>query len=794
MAQTTRNLTYSKSAFVRQKAPNTVYPTSQSYEYFIGLEDVNDLRSMCKLFFGGLASWPSSLQYNKLVEAKVKFWIRYGDGYVVAQGCDGGFTPSSVTWNNQPAGWSAKGEKLAAALGGTVGQWGLPLLPIDYLPSRKAQYASDMINAKGVVLYSEIDGHATNLWQAVTYIQNNAQPYLEITYDDSVKNTSKVEAVTPPASSYNITKAQTVSWHLVKATSYTSVKESWTQSSGHFGWRVKGASSWNKIYASGSTMSVSIPAYTFPSGKTIEWYMQVTDNDGTTTWTATKEITTPTAVLTPQNSPTSGYVNPRNNVKFSWFFNANGATIPTGQVTLYWKAAGASSWTSVAAASGATSLTLTGTTESPAFPTGTTIQWYLTGTDSTGSSSTTATYTISTAASLIDSVCQTPVNTVEDGSTWIQMDWLLYSTDGYPASRTQVFWKEDEDEDIPANWHELLDYAGTVNSISVAGGTFSAGKINWKVIATNIDGSAAGIVGTASFICVDAPDPVQGLRATDVPITTISWQSDGQEAYEITIDGEVVRKAFGPAVYSWTVTEPLPEGVHTISVRVQGIYGLWSTPSETSISVGGPEETTEIRGLLRVDAELRMLSELDPATVVRWYRDGIFIGISDAGQIFTDRRALGPHSYFARVFLGDGLYSQSNTVTGILRSRITRIRAIDDLTGPWLELRLSANSANSEEFTWQRDMTLQHIAHGGFPLLERSAALDLVGGYNCAFRDMRDAAAFEALRGKIVIVKSRGEDVVIGMLATLQKRTTEFYVQYSFSIQQIETEDITVMP
>ena len=296
--------------------------------------------------------------------------------------------------------------------------------------------------------------------------------------------------------------------------------------------------------------------------------------------------------------------------------------------------------------------------------------------------------------------------------------------------------------------------------------------------------------GWYSFICVNAPDPPDGLEATSVPRTTISWQASGQEAYEIQIDGETVRQAFGADVYSWQVEEPMSEGEHTIGVRVQGVYGLWSQWSEITIRVGGPTGSISLTGNFGTDAWLTPTGSLSTDTV-RYYRDGELIGTAPGDVSFIDRRALGIHSYFARIFLAGGEYSQTNTVTGTMATNVKLIAPLDDLTSGWLELRLSEQSNGQEEFRWSRNQSLQHVAGAVWPQLERAPYEDLTGTYDVAFKDLQSAQAFEALRGRVVILKSRDENVVIGMLAALAKRTTLFYTSYTFTLQQIHVRDFT---
>ena len=318
----------------------------------------------------------------------------------------------------------------------------------------------------------------------------------------------------------------------------------------------------------------------------------------------------------------------------------------------------------------------------------------------------------------------------------------------------------------------------------------------------NIDGTE-GNRDFAEFICVAAPDPVEGLSATQVPRTAISWQSDGQEAYEISIDGEVVQRAFGPDVYSWQVTEPLADGDHVVSVRIQGVYGFWSQPSTVTITVANAVPAAwagiSLTGSFSIDAQLSV--DMDDSTItpplVQWYRDGERIAqvrYTDDNTggpfVYTDRKVLGTHQYYAELWSSDGNYARTNTVAGTMQCSVKQIARLDD-AGSWLELKLSENSNGLESYQMTQQSVTQHVNGAVWPALERSTFRDRSGSYDCAFRDPAEAVAFEAMFGQIVILKSRGGEVVIGMLSQIQKRVSFFYTTYSFSINQIHVEDFT---
>lgn len=547
-------------------------------------------------------------------------------------------------------------------------------------------------------------------------------------------------------------------------------------------WRAATTDPWSEIPASGTTQQLTVPAYTFPSNATISWYLQGTDAGGSESSTTAQSFKTVAPQITPQNSPTSGYADPRNAITFSWFFSTGGSNYPQQSADFYWRVAGATTWNHVAASGSTQSVTIAANT----FPLQSDIEWRLTGTDIGGTYSETTVYTFSTTASTAYAVCMDPVGKAVDGAKPVTLKWIVQNDDGSAASRTIVRWKLPSESQ--SQWHQLVDTTANITEYTVPEDTFPAGPIEWLVIAYNRD-SAAGPASQASFVCIVAPDPPSGLTATAVPLTTISWQSTGQEAYELSIDGETVTEGFGSDVYSYRVKEPLPDGAHTISVRIQGSYGLWSEPAETQILVeNAPKGSLTLTGEFGADADLYWEYEGsdDPETVAI-YRDGKWIGTADGLTSARDRLVLGDHEYRVEYWFADGNYTRSNTVSGTMDCSTPMIAEISG--GPWLKLRLSEHETRTQKFTRRRVSALSHITARAYPVLELSAYEDLTGGFDCAFRDREEAKAFERLFGRTVILKSRGGMVIMGGLTDAEKTVTKYYAAYSFSLQQIHVED-----
>lgn len=508
------------------------------------------------------------------------------------------------------------------------------------------------------------------------------------------------------------------------------------------------------------------------------------------------ELKKQTSKIAYKSGPKSGYSNPRNATTFQWAFNPVDSTIvcaddnfAQASATFYWKASTYSSYTSVATTGDTKTVTIPANT----FPTASTIQWYVSGTDEDGTTTQTDVFSFSTAAGTASATCVSPVQSVEDGSAPITFRWSLSSTDGQAPSRIRSSWRKETDPDDDQYWHNLFDTTNIGNSFIVPANTFPAGGIRWNICVWNIDG-VEGNRDFGTFICVAAPDAPEGLQATEVPLTTISWQSAEQQAYEISIDGVIVKRSFGIDVYSWKVQEPLSEGDHVISVRVQGQYGFWSQPSEITITVGKWKTKTVLNGEFGVDAVLRT-GTYSPSYEIRWYRDGEFIGTSrgtgDEPASFIDRHVLGRHSYFTRRFWANGEdYDQSNTLEGTMSVDGLLIAPYDG-SEEWLSLDLSENSNNEESFSWSKSNLMQYVKGAIYPHVETSDFESLSASYTCSFANLNinDIRKFEALKGKIVILKSDGDNVVVGLMARINKRVKTFFTTYSFTIQKSNEKD-----
>ena len=451
------------------------------------------------------------------------------------------------------------------------------------------------------------------------------------------------------------------------------------------------------------------------------------------------------------------------------------APISITQESFFWREVGASSWNEISLTPGATSVTVPAET----FPGASSVEYFVRITCNSGVTDESRVYTSSTADTIPTATPVVPSSSVEKANEPIVFRWDVENDSGSIQTASELEYSQDDG----TTWTALATISGSAKTYTAAANTFSAGTVKWRVRAYNID-SVAGSWSTASFVAIAAP-AAPTVQSDAVPFATITWQSSGQEAYQIEIDGKDLGSFFGGGK-TYTMKTPLEDGSHVVRVRVQNLYGLWSEYGSAEFSVANvPGEAVTLGAEFGADAALFWnTSEATGDFLI--FRDEALIGHTNR-LYFTDRFVLGEHSYSVINRLPSGNYSRSNTVTGVQSVERPTVAALSG--GDWLVLRYTEKSMPEQRFTWSRTHSLRHIAGAAFPVLELSPFEDLSGTYDAAFLSAADAAAFQALRGQVVIIKSREGKVVIGALVNVSEVVNAFYLSMQFTIEQIAWED-----
>lgn len=773
MANRTVNLSVTKANYLQRSQPYTVVKANTSTEYYVDY----DASTLERKMLLGIASMPSNLRHNVLVGWSLTIGLKNTNNlqsYVMV-GIAADFDENTANYSNS---------------GSSVGHAFYIYIPEH--TSSITNKTSDTLNSGGSAksllrnkaLMIQCGDVIINHVALKTVLANGTtKAYVTVTYDDSAKIKSKI--------SYNNSQltgtisnavAKTLTWSLVEDTSAVSgycVDPTWAQTSAVFYYRKQGESAWQSRTVSGATTSITIPANTFQSGKTYEYKITATDEDGTVSSTNTYTFTTAPTKVTPSNAPTSGYSNPRNSIFFGWTYQSTaGGTVPAGATTLYWRVSGSDTWNEVPAEAGVTSVTIPANT----FPTASTIQWYLSGTDSTGYASQTSVYSFSTAAGEVTTDPISPKNTVESNNTPITFIWEYSSPDGFQPLRQELMWKLVTDD----SWTTIATLTNGETSYTVPANTFPAGELRWGVNPYNID-NVHGTGHSTTFISYGAPE-TPTVYAAAVPFTTVTWQASDQQAYKIRVDDIVYGPYFGTEK-SFTVPDMMEDGEHTIGVSVVGTYALWSEWGTSIINVQNvPGGEIVLGGNSGVDNFLSWTTAEETSDFLV-FRDNVQIGRT-AEISFTDRYAVGEHAYKVINRLPSGNYSESNEV--LLNAVIdgTYISLLSG--GEWLKIKYQLKDASDQEYTESIETVYNHLAGDDYPSVSISRYRERSLSYSAVFLyvDEEDHARFKDMLRKPIIMKFENGNVIVGVVdswSVLHRKN--YYTAYTFSLRRIEWED-----
>lgn len=351
----------------------------------------------------------------------------------------------------------------------------------------------------------------------------------------------------------------------------------------------------------GSETTWPAPRVKFPPG-TIYWRVRIKNEfDLWGTWSNAASFTVvyaATAMVVPVDSPTSGVINAQVSRIFSVMLEASGASyepFTIERATFYWRARSAGPYTALTMepnADRASVLIPAGT-----FPSGS-VTWYAEATDNTGRTTTTDVFTLSTLGAEVEAIPVSPIDTVESGSSTIVFRWDYGSIDESPQKSAQLQKSSDSE-----TWEDLVTVTGSAaRSYEAAAETFAAGLTYWRIRATSQNDVTGPWSRAVSFIAFAAP-LVQGVWADSMPFVTVTWQVNSQLAFEIDIDGQIYGD-YGANARTYTWPEPLQPGAHSVKVRAQNQYGLWSEWVQANFYTSEPRQMIALSGIADESAHL----------------------------------------------------------------------------------------------------------------------------------------------------------------------------------------------
>ena len=492
-------------------------------------------------------------------------------------------------------------------------------------------------------------------------------------------------------------------------------------------------------------------------------------------------------------SPSAGaFVNRAQKNTFTW--DAEDDTEPTQvcfaeikqtSAVFEWHVKNASTSNTISVSGATTACTVPANT----FPSGT-IEWRVKVTANSGTTTTSAWQEITTTDVTPTAKPVSPSGIVIDATIVNRFSWQHIISTGTPQSKADLQWSADG-----TTWNTLATVTGENQYYDVPANTFTSGTKYWRVRTYNTDGTASAWSEKAEFIAINAPSAPSIVIQSTGPRPRITWQTSEQEAYQLTLSSGYASGTVYGTEKTWRSPVYLADGSYTVRVRVQNKYGMWSEWSAAALPVSHTEGEAIT---LSVDAAHEAALTWQTAGSYDFYlieRDGVAIGRTIQKQ-YVDHTSIGSVTYRVRGCYADSdNYGVSNSDTVEVLPETNMICDLE--TGVWLEMRLSETQLRTNRTSFSAGVSTVHLVGLAYPIEERSEQRDRALSVACAWPHAQRAAALalEALVGRLVCLKDRYGNMVIGSLPSLESNCDEFMRRYSFTISHTNREEaITLDP
>ena len=379
-----------------------------------------------------------------------------------------------------------------------------------------------------------------------------------------------------------------------------------------------------------------------------------------------------------------------------------------------------------------------------------------------------------------------PKDVVVDGSKDQIFLWGHASSTGTAQSKTDLQKSTDG-----STWQTLATVTGAARQWTCPAGTLTSSVKYWRVRTYNADGIAGEWSDAAQIVVIAAPTaPSIQIKSTG-PRPSISWQTSEQEAYQVELDGKLSGGTHYGTDKTWTSPAYLADGSHTVRVRVQNQYGMWSNWGTAALPVTntpGAGITLSVQASSVADLNWQTSGSYDFYLV---YRNGKPIAKLTQPQ-YTDELSSGSTTYQVRGCYNDSSnYGLSSAVT----ETITTGQYVT-LYGIASEKKVTLKHCGLKNQPVQnainRDIQYIFMYGSTYPHAERSEFVTKKVGGTAVFLPDEDKAGFDALIGELVCLKTQSGEMVIGYLNETSdtSRVNPDKSVVNFSIQQIDYAEV----
>lgn len=394
------------------------------------------------------------------------------------------------------------------------------------------------------------------------------------------------------------------------------------------------------------------------------------------------------------------------------------------------------------------------------------IEWSVEVTTVPGAVSSSAWTTVSTVDDSSSPVCVSPVSEIVTDTDGITFAWQHIIASGSPQTGFELAYSQN----AGSSWTTFATGAGAAQSYKAQHGAIPFGSILWRVRTKNSDSTFGSWSSPAYISVTGVPDtPVLSFVGT-APQLKLSWQSSGQQGYQVRIGEFDSGTIFGTAK-TYTYNGCLPDGPVTVSVRVANVQGKWSAWASLTAVItnqgSGAITLTTRDGPLAVSLSWATEQTFDYFMVLR---DGQPIA-KTTDKSYTDALCVGKHQYVVRG-MAAGNYTDSETRVAIVTPKHTLISAIDCID--WVHLVYNRGGPPVHSGSLSQSVQLVHYAGRALPVAYTDGTRSGEDQYTFAVRSRLDLSKLQNLIGKTIIIKDWRGDLSTGVLVSV---TPDFYTK-----------------
>lgn len=334
MANATLELRASRFALVKRDRPSEVIDISgDAAEWLNRYSD----KTIPEFLYTVYNSPPASIKNRRLYSIKAVFRCSALSGFEGAPGMEVAaktINPETLTWSNRPGritdyyllGPEVRDRDAELTMAGE-----------NLTNAQRSEFAAAFLKTLTTFAFCASYGETVKAVNVAFKLEDSTEPYIELTYDDSINVRSKISQSSCPTSGYvNPRTATAFQWTFEKDDTYFCAG-TFEQANAALHWRTAGTSTWNDVAASGSNKSITIPANTFPEAETIEWYLSGTDTVGTASQTDVYSFSTEASLVRATAiSPANTIESNNQPITFRWSYSSTDGFAPT-RYLLRWK-------------------------------------------------------------------------------------------------------------------------------------------------------------------------------------------------------------------------------------------------------------------------------------------------------------------------------------------------------------------------------------------------------------------------------------------------------------------------